>query len=94
MDLKKPDLYNKSVKKRELVEYIEKIEHRLQTAQDNERKMLPWVLYLVFFLSFIIGAGVISIGIYNLNGQLLDWFILIIIIVLLSPIVYLLIKDS
>lgn len=84
----KPDLYNKNTKRKEIVDYCERLEFKLQQEEDSQ-KYLPWLLYIVFLLSFLWGAGIVRVGMELLNEKAFDWFIMIIIIIVLLPFIYL-----
>ena len=93
MNNDKLNLYNKNTKRQDIIDYGDKLEFRLQQEKDSQKKLGFWLHYLTFIFSFLIGAAVVRIGMEMLNRNSFEWFILVVIIIVLSPIAYLFIKE-
>jgi hypothetical protein len=52
-----------------------------------------YLLYVVFLFSFLIGGALVRVGTELLSKTAFDWYLLIIVVIALSPIVFLFLKE-
>ena len=87
----KTNIYDKDVSKQDIIEYCENIEYRLEQSKD--KKPMYYLLYVVFIFSFLIGGTLVRVGTELLSKTAFDWYLFIIVVISLSPIVFQFLKT-
>ena len=64
------------------------------TEKGQQNKFGICLFYVIFLFGFLLGGGVVRVGMEILNTKGFEWFILVVLVFLLSPIAYLYIREE
>jgi len=90
-----PDIYDKKLKRQELIWYCERLEGRLEREKEKGKfSFLMFIVYYsIFWIGFMLGWGTMINGMANFSPKNFEWFQSIVLLLISSPFAIFFIKT-